>query len=101
MDINNIKKGHMGMLVWTENENATWCYCVAKHVFDDRVEFARDGFEGSYVHVINSNEEEGSIIGSKNQKAKMHLTMLTVNGQPAVSKKSIFGEYVFKTTWGN
>lgn len=99
MDINNIKKGHMGMLVWTdENGHATWCYCVAKHVFDDRVEFLKNHNQGNYVHVFNTVEDEGSIIGSKNQKFDSYLTMLTVNGQPAVSKKTIFGKYAFKTT---
>ena len=97
MDIGTDKRGHMGMLVWTnESGYATWCNCVAVNVFDDRVEFIKSDNQGSYVHVVDTSEDEHLIIGDK--KKSSYFTMLTKNGQPAVSKNTIFGEYTFKTT---
>lgn len=37
---NNIKEGHVGVLIWkNDGENASWEYCIAKNVYDDRIEF--------------------------------------------------------------
>lgn len=89
----NVKVGHMGMLVWRESdERATWRYCIADNVFDDRIEFLVDG-AANYVHVLNSEEDENSII--ENQKPDSALVMLYKNGEPSVSKKTIFGKYTF------
>lgn len=91
----NVKEGQMGMLIWRESDGyATWCYCVAKNIFDDRIEFLRDGFEGSYVHVIDSVESESIIID--NQKTTPLLIMLNRDGKPVQSKKTIFGKYTFE-----
>lgn len=94
----NIQEGHVGILVWrNDEENTSWEYCIAKHVYDNKIDFMReDG--NNYMHILNSDGDK--LIS--NQPTQSELQMLYKNEKPVIAKKKWFGGWEFeidKSNW--
>jgi hypothetical protein len=92
--VKNIIEGQLAELIYkNEGENAQWQYCVVENIYDDRIQFLKeDGYR--YMHVINTNDNENSILA--NQKSMSNLTLLYKDGKPVMAKKKLFGGYIVK-----
>lgn len=94
----NVEEGHVGILIWkSDGEKASWEYCIAKHVYDNKIDFMREN-DNSYMHVLNK-DGEGII---SNQPTESELQMLYKNGEPVTAKKKWNGKWKFeidKSKW--